>query len=221
MAFLNGRQTHCLVAFLTDKAVRGQRIDLFGYTFDHPEIAESLVLAAQRGVIVRLTLNADEVEGQSRTANAVATIAEMMRRCESERKKNAGRDPNALQDRMLEVWKQQGQPCGPVYDRWERGHGFHASKRGALHAKVFVIGPATCVTTREDTRTMVLGSTNWTISSECNAELSVALRIGNEGAAGVDHVVRDLRYGATMVSYSSVMGLAASQQNTRSRYARG
>ena len=124
MAFLNGRQTHCLVAFLTDKAVRGQRIDLFGYTFDQTEIAESLVLAAQRGVIVRLTLNADEVEGNSRTANAVGTIAEMMRQYENGRTIPGGRDSNALQDWTLEVWKQQGQPCRPVYDRWERAHNF-------------------------------------------------------------------------------------------------
>ena len=82
----------------------------------------------------------------------------------------------------------------------------------------FVIGPATSVSTSEDTRIMVLGSTNWTVSSECNAELSVALRIGNEGAAGVDHVVRDLRHGATMVTYGSMLGLSASQ---RSRYTRG
>ena len=218
IALMNGRQTHCFVTFLADNAVRGQRIDLFGYTFDHPEIAESLALAAQRGVIVRLTLNADEVEGNTKTANAVRTIAEMMRQYETGRTIPGGRSSDSLDDWMLEVWKQEGQRCGPVYDRWGRPHNFHGSKRGALHAKVFVIGPATCVTTREDTRMVVLGSTNWTIASECNAELSVALRIGNEGAATVDHVVRDLRCGATKVDYHAMMSLAASH---RPRYARG
>ena len=73
-------------------------IDLFGYTFDHPEIAGALTRAAIRGVIVRLTLNSDEVEGRTNTQNAVAVIAEMMRRCEEVK-----RDQSTAK-RTLEVW---------------------------------------------------------------------------------------------------------------------
>ena len=214
MGFLSGRQTHSLVAFLIDKAVRGQKIEMFGSTLDHPEISESLVRAALRGVVVRLTLNMDEVEGRSNTANAVPMITDMMRRCEEAR---CGQ--TTVYDRTLEIWKQQGQLCAPVYESWNRGHRFDALKRGPLHAKVFVIGPAHRVPAEEDTRVVVMGSTNWTVSSECNAELSVALQIGSEGAAGVDHVVRELRKGATMVTYASMLSLSTSQaeSGTRSR----
>ena len=113
MGFLSGKQTHSLVTFLTDKTVKGQKIEMFGFTFDHPEISESLIRAAHRGVVVRLTLNADEVEGKSRTANAVPMIIDMMRRCEG-----AGCGHGTVYDRTLEIWKQEGQPCAPVYDSW-------------------------------------------------------------------------------------------------------
>ena len=68
---------------------------------------------------------------------------------------------------------------------------------------------------------MVMGSTNWTVSSECNAELSVALRIGNEGAAEVDLVVQDLHHGATMVTYESLRNSSAArtESGTQSRTA--
>ena len=74
-----------------------------------------------------------------------------------------------------------------------------------------MIGPAQRVPAEEDARLVVMGSTNWTVSSECNAELSVALQIGFEGAAEVDHVVQDLRRGATMVTYESMRNPSAAR----------
>ena len=185
VGFLSGRQTHSLVAFSIDKSVVGQKIDLFGFTFDHPEISDALVRAALRGVVVRLTLNAEEVEGKSKTAHAKPMIDDMMRRTHG---------------RALEVWKQQGQRCAPVYASWKRPWHQEDTKRGPLHAKVFVRGPVRSLPAESNERLVVMGSPNWTISSECNAELAVALRFGNEGAAEVDLVVQDLRLGATPVT---------------------
>ena len=65
---------------------------------------------------------------------------------------------------------------------------------------MFVMGPRERVPRQEDTRTMIVGSANWTVASESNAELGVALAIGSDGAASVDHVVRDLRHGALPVT---------------------
>ena len=177
IGFLSGRQTHSLVAHLIDNSVRGQKIDLFGYTFDHPEISQALTRAALRGVFVRLTLNAEEVEGKSSTREAVPVITEMLRRCEEAR-----RDPDAEFDCTLEVWKQEGQRIASVYSAWGRRTRVALQKRGPLHAKVFVLGPAVRVPSDDDNRVMVMGSTNSTISSESNVELSVALQIGKEGA---------------------------------------
>ena len=177
---------------------------MFGYTFDHPEISDSLVRAALRGFVARLTLNADEVEGRSGTAHAMSTIDEMMRRCEG-----AGHGRDAARGRTLEIWKQQGQRCAPVCASWNRPWSLGDTKRGPLHAKVFVRGPAQRVPAEKDIRLMVMGSANWTVSSECNAELGVALRIGNEGAAEVDLVVQDLHHGATMVTPESLRNSSA------------
>ena len=207
IGFMRGRQTHSLVAHLIDKSVRGQKIDLFGYTFDHPEISQALTRAALRGVFVRLTLNAEEVEGKSNTRNAVPVITEMLRRSEE-----AGRDPNADHRCTFEVWKQEGQRIASVYTAWGRRTNVPPTKKGPLHAKVFVLGPAMHVSPDDDNRVMVMGSTNWTISSESNVELSVALQIGKEGAAGVDHVVRDLRHNATIVTYEEMSNRSITQE---------
>ena len=95
---------------------------------------------------------------------------------------------------------QQGQHIAPVYTSWGRRTAVPSCKRGPLHSKGFVVGPIGRLPPDEDGRVVVLGSTNWTVSSEANAELSVALSIGSDGAAGVDHVVRDLRHGAIAVT---------------------
>ena len=99
----------------------------------------------------------------------------------------------------MDIRKQEGQLIAPVYAAWGRP-AYRASnsytKKGAMHAKLFVIGPKDCVPPSEDRRIVVTGSTNMTVSSECNQELSVALEFGSEGAATVDQVVGDLRQGA-------------------------
>ena len=45
VGWFNGRQTHDIVMFLADRAKPGQGIDLLGYTFDHPAIADALTNA--------------------------------------------------------------------------------------------------------------------------------------------------------------------------------
>ena len=170
-----------------------------------PKIADAMVRAAIRGVLVRLTLNSDEVEGRSSTAHAASAIFDMMLRCEE-----AGCVPDS--PRRLEVLKQQGQLIAPVYASWGRRTSVPSCKRGPLHSKMFVVGPVGRVPPDEDGRVVVLGSTNWTVSSEANAELNVALAIGSDGAAGVDHVVRDLRHGATAVTCPVMQNHAADRR---------
>ena len=77
-----------------------------------------------------------------------------------------------------------------------------------MHAKLFVIGPKHCVPPQEDRRVVVMGSTNMTVASECNLELSLTLEFGSEGAATVDQVVRDLRLGAYQVTYHDMENYA-------------
>ena len=63
VGFCNGRQTHDIVTHLIERSTAGQGIDLFGYTFDRPAIADALTKAAMRGVFVRLILSSEEAEG--------------------------------------------------------------------------------------------------------------------------------------------------------------
>ena len=135
---------------------------------------------------------------------AAATISGMMRRCEE-----AGLDATTMG--RLEITKQQGQLIAPVYSSLGRRTQIPVTKKGPLHAKMFVVGPAVRVPPEEDTRTVVLGSANWTVSSEANGEISVALAVGSDGAAGVDHVVRDLRHGAVPVT--AVVDRSTTTQN--------
>ena len=164
MGLFNGRQTRDIVAFMINRAVAGQGIDLFGYTCDHPVIAESLVRAAREEVFVRLTLNSEEVEGRSNTARATATLLKMMGRCS-----DAGCGPDSSEACNLDIWKQQGQPVSPVYASWNRTSAARTvgadHQKGALHANMFVIGPSVrgpaCDRPHGDDRIVVIGSTNW------------------------------------------------------------
>ena len=135
----------------------------------------------------------------------------MMERCNA-----AGCGPSSPDSRNLEIWKQQGQPIGPVYASWGRplstkGKGASSSfdqKKGALHAKMFVLGPKRVGSASECSRIAAIGSTNWTVASETNQEVSTVLEIGGGGAAGTDHSVRDMRQGASLVSFQDMQDYA-------------
>ena len=81
-------------------------------------------------------------------------------------------------------------------------------KKGALHAKMSVIGPSVRGPVRDDPRVVAMGSTNWTIASETNQEVNTVLEIGKAGAAGIDHAVRDMRQGASQVSFRDMQEYA-------------
>lgn len=205
--FCSGEEAHEMIVYLIEHATKKDRIDLFAYTFDHPLIADALVRAAIRGTYVCLTVNRAEVEGESSTSRACATLFLMMQQCN-----NAGCGPSAEDGRRtLDIRKQQGQLIAPVYAAW--GRPIYRSNdrfgtKGAMHAKLFVIGPKHCVPPQEDRRVVVMGSTNMTVASECNLELSLTLEFGSEGAATVDQVVRDLRLGAYQVTYHDMENYA-------------
>ena len=78
-----------MIVYLIEHATKKDRIDLFAYTFDHPVIADALVRAAIRGTYVCLTVNRAEVEGESSTSRACATLFLMMQQCNA-----AGCGPN-------------------------------------------------------------------------------------------------------------------------------
>ena len=201
VAFCNGEQTHSMVMHLLDKATDQQKVDLIGYTFDHPGIASAIIRAALRGTFVRLTLNDDEIGGRSSTKQAVHILRMITRACE-----DAGCGPDSPEGaRTLEIRSQCGQRIAPVYRKWDRtlqrgGDPAQDLRTGALHAKMFAISPRVPTGVDEDSHVIILGSSNWTVSSEANQELNVVLEIGADGSSTASGVVSDIVRGSRQVS---------------------
>ena len=196
----NGRQTHDIARHLIDGARAGSRVDLFGYTFDHPIIAESLMAAARRGVYVTMTINADELENKSSTIRASSIILRMIGRCNDDL---CG--PDSLYPK-LEVRSARGSPQGPVYQAYGRAapryqtdrSGDAGEPRGAQHAKVLSVDSW-----------MIIGSTNWTVAAEANQELSALIHIEPVGTRYQHTIVDDLSKRARRVSFADMRNYVA------------
>ena len=190
-----------MVTFLLDQATKDDKVNLYGYTFDHPNISRGLVNAALRGASVEIVLNDEEVEGKSGTRHAVAAIKEMVDACNS-----AGCGPDCGSACNLEIWSQHGQLLGPVYRKWGRPiNSATADKCGCLHAKVFAIGPKAFTAEDDDSKILILGSTNWTVSSEANMELDVVLEIEKDGTATLEAVLQDMRTAGSRLRSSAMV----------------
>ena len=189
VGFFNGRQTHDLVCFLLDRAEPGETAVLFGFTFDHPKIADRMTAAARRKVDVTLNLNAEEVNGDKERTRTPSTLLRMMGDCNS-----SGCGPSSTGTCCLHVRKSEGNRLRPVYTAWGRtlSAGF-ADKNGAQHSKVFSTG-----------KFMVVGSTNWTVASEANQELSVLMYIEGNGAAFRAQTLTDMASTARAVTYNEI-----------------
>ena len=193
----NGKQTHDIARHLIDEARAGSKVDLFGYTFDHPTIAESLMAAARRGVQVTLTINAEEIEGKTSTVRASSLIFRMMGRCNDDR---CG--PESLCPKLV-IRSARGSPLRPVYEAHGRGlsryqmdrSGDSGEPRGAQHAKVLSVDSW-----------LIIGSTNWTVASEANQELSALIHVEPVGARYQHTIVDDLSKRARRVSFSEMKG---------------
>ena len=117
----------------------------------------------------------------------------------------AGCGPDKGRVCNLEVWSQYGQRIAPVYRKWKRPtHAQLENKFGALHAKMFAIGPKLVDAEAEDSKVVVLGSTNWTISSEANMELDAILEVGKDGTATMDAVLTEMKTAGSRLKSSSL-----------------
>ena len=89
-----------------------------------------------------------------------------------------------------ELW----QSVRPVYAAWGRALSAGVvDKKGAQHSKVFSAG-----------KFLIVGSTNWTVSSEANQELSVLLYIEPNGMAFRSQVLSDMSEMARAVTYREI-----------------
>ena len=118
--------------------------------------------ASTEGVDVTLNLNAEEVDGEKDRTRTPSTLLRMMGDGNS-----SGCGPSSAGPHYLHVRKSEGSRLRPIYSAWGRTlSSGTVDKTGARHSKMFSAG-----------KFLIVGSTNWTVSSECNADLSVALQI--------------------------------------------
>ena len=149
---------------------------------------------------MEVVLNSEEADGSSSTKHAAATIKGMVDACNA-----AGGGPDSGNACTLEVWTQCGQRIAPVYRKWKRTtHANLENKFGALHAKMFAIGPKLVDAEAEDSKVVVLGSTNWTVSSEANMELDVILEVGKDGTATMDALLTEMKTAGSRLKSSSL-----------------
>ena len=150
---------------------------------------------------MEIVLNDEEIEGRSGTRHAVAAIKDMVDACN-----RAGCGPDCGGACNLEIWSQHGQQLGPVYRKWGRPiHPTTEHKCGCLHAKVFAIGRKVFTAEDDDSKILILGSTNWTVSSEANMELDVVLEIEKDGTATLEAVLQDMRTAGSRLRSSAMV----------------
>ena len=89
----------------------------------------------------------------------------------------------------LRVYRQRGFEQKKTSARDGRDSGYDRKYLGRQHAKVFYAH-----------LTLIVGSTNWSVVSEANRELSCVMNIASAAAHQVETIVGDLAEGAEEVS---------------------
>ena len=132
-----------------------------------------------------LTLNAEEVDGEKERTRTPSTLLRMMGECNE-----AGCGPNSPVTR-LKIMKSRGTALQRVYSAFGRPlSDRYCYKQGAHHTKAFSVG-----------KFLVVGSTNWTVSSEANQELSVLMYIEQGGADLRAQAIADLKWMAFSTTF--------------------
>ena len=154
IAIYDGKQTHTIAEYLLRDCERTDWVRMTAYTFDHPTVAEMICEAVRTGAVVNLTINYEEVYGRTNSAYCKRVLKGMKDECAGRR----GR---------LELYAKKGFDQIPVYAHYDRTLGGPREKVGAQHSKLFYKHPF-----------LIMGSTNWSVSSETNWEYSSLIRVG-------------------------------------------
>ena len=179
----DGRQSHFAAEALLRHAVAKESIMIFACSFDHPLIAQEIIDAVKRGARVEFIMNRKDVTGQSESRKGVETLRWMMN--DTARVRAPGR---------LTVFSHVGFELKPVYQRYGRSIS-NFVREGQCHAKVMYAPPY-----------LILGSSNWSVSSEANAELDVILDVRDEQTGEYIRETLDrMKEGAKEVSLTDLL----------------
>ena len=178
----NARPTLSSAASIIKRVPRGATITLFAFCFDHPNVAEAVVEAVLRGAGVSLYLDYGYVCGDSFSVHCKRTLIDILDK--------AARAPWPGQ---LRIFSQTGSCVRTAYARYDRTLTRDVSL-GHSHAKLLYTYPY-----------LLIGSTNWTVASESNLELSVLLEIQDrETRQYVEAELEPMVAGAVQQSRASI-----------------
>ena len=154
MSLTNARQTLLAAATLLRRAKKGDDITLFAYNFDHPTVTSGILDAVYQGAKVSIYMDYGYVCGDSKSMYGKQTLLDALTK--------AARAP---WPGRLRVFSQTGSSVKTAYERHGRGVSSFVGL-GSCHAKMLYMYPY-----------LITGSTNWSVSSEANLELSLILEI--------------------------------------------
>ena len=178
----NARQSLASAASIIRRVKKGGEITLFAYSFDHPTVTTAIVEAVFRGVDVSLYADYGYVCGDSFSVHCKRTLIDALR--ETARASWPGR---------LRVFSQTGSCVKTAYARYDRTLSRNVGL-GNSHAKLLYAHPY-----------LMIGSTNWTVASESNLELSVLLEImDRETKEYVESELEPMVAGAVQQSVASI-----------------
>ena len=153
MCLAGGRQTHFMAETILRRARDGDKITIYAYSFDHPLVIARMVDAVHRGAIVQVYMDTKYLLGDQMSRHGTRLLA------------NALEETARVQDRgRLRIYQVDGRNARPVYDRYQRS--VSSSIVGSCHAKAMYCYPY-----------FIMGSANWSISSEANRELSAVFMV--------------------------------------------
>ena len=102
----------------------------------------------------------------------------------------------------LQVFQNEGESLKQVYAEFD--HDWNTEMKGASHAKVFFKWPY-----------LIVGSTNWTVASRANVELSCLMKIHEPTRAYVNQFIRDMRRNERIISLAEIQELAKAALDRR------
>ena len=187
MSLTNARQTHFAAAALLRRAKKGNDVTLFAYSFDHPTVTSGILDAVYQGAKVSSYMDYGYVCGDSKSKYGKKTLINALT--------SAARAP---WPGRLFVFSQTGGSVKTAYGRHGRGVSSSVGL-GACHAKVLYMYPY-----------LMTGSTNWSVSSEANQELSLILEVQDQETRNyVEANLQLMKSGAVQQCAASI---AASQR---------
>ena len=194
VSLAGGRPIHFVAETILRRARMDDEVTIFAYSLDHPWFVSAITAAVQRGVRVAIYMDYKYLLGENQSKHGTRLLVNALGSCARARGRGS-----------LRLFSQIGRNIQPIYDKYNRS--ISQSAFGSLHAKVLYAYPY-----------LLVGSANWSISSEANKELSLILEI-QDGATRsyVEQQLYEMTAAATECSHGALQRSLDAGPNHRAR----